>query len=71
MSTRTTLRDMVDRYVRDHALGQPLADYLKDRRDEGRTWKEIADHLAEATDGVIVVSWETLRQWSLVDGVAA
>ena len=62
---------MVDRYLRDHSVGQPLADFLKDQRDSGRTWKEIADGLAETTDGVIVVSWETLRQWSMAEGEAA
>lgn len=44
-------------------LGQPLADYVADKRDDGKSWQQIASRLNHDTSGVVDVSRETLRQW--------
>jgi len=46
-------------------LGRPLADYVAAKRNARPrwTWQQIADQLADDTDGEIAVSREALRQW--------
>jgi len=46
-------------------LGRPLADYVTEKRTGHPrwTWTQIADQLADDTNGEIVVSREALRQW--------
>lgn len=56
-------RDLVDAYLRK-TLGQSLEQYLTDRSDEGMSWRDIAAHLRDATDGAVSVSHETVRTWS-------
>lgn len=44
-------------------LEQPVADWIADRRDEGRSWRLIARELQLSTNGQIDVTAETLRSW--------
>lgn len=37
--------------------------WLRARRTAGRNWYQIAEDLAEATDGAIAPSHETVRSW--------
>lgn len=53
---------MVDALVTDRA-GLPLADWLADQRDAGKTWPEIRDSLTELTSGAVAVNWTTLLRW--------
>jgi hypothetical protein len=57
------IRPMVDAIVTDR-LGLPLDEWISDRRDEGTSWQDVAALLSEVTDGVVAVSWTTLRRWS-------
>lgn len=45
------------------ALGQPVTEWIAIRRADGRSWREIAADLADATDGQIVVTHEAVRGW--------
>lgn len=47
----------------DHILGEPVADFIRARRAEGRSWRMVERDLREATDGQIDVTYETLRTW--------
>jgi len=46
-------------------LGRPLSDYVDEKRNARPQWpwQLIADQLEADTDGEIVVSRESLRQW--------
>lgn len=46
-------------------LGRPLADYVTEKRNARPQWpwRMIADQIVIDTDGEIVVSHESLRQW--------
>jgi uncharacterized Ntn-hydrolase superfamily protein len=44
-------------------LGQDVLDFIAERRTAGVAWRYICRQLAEATDGQIDVTHETLRQW--------
>lgn len=44
-------------------LGQPATDWITARRAEGRSWRFIARDLADATDGQIDVTVQTLHNW--------
>lgn len=44
-------------------LGQPLEEWVAERRHAGMSWKVIAEDLAIATNQQICVSRETLRGW--------
>ena len=46
-------------------LGYPLADYVTEKRNARPQWpwQLIAEQLEQDTDGEIVVSRESLRQW--------
>lgn len=44
-------------------LGEPLEDFVRARRAEGRPWRHIARDLWEATSGDVDVTHETLRTW--------
>lgn len=49
----------------DHLLGRSLSEYVTEKRN-GRprwSWRLISEQLAEDTDGKVVVTGETLRQW--------
>jgi hypothetical protein len=49
----------------DIKLGRPLADYVTEKRNARPQWpwQLIAEQLEQDTDGEIVVSRESLRQW--------
>lgn len=44
--------------------GQPIADWINDRRDAGHSLQAIADEIATMTDGAITVSRGTIFNWS-------
>jgi hypothetical protein len=48
-----------------HILGRRVEDFIRDRRDAGRTWRQIVADLEEATGGVIRTVPETVRSWHL------
>ena len=45
-------------------LGMPVADWIAGQRELGRTWRDIAARLDHATKGQVIVSHESIRQWS-------
>ncbi len=45
-------------------LGQPVRDWIVGQRHHGYSWREISKMLTEATDGSVVISHESVRQWS-------
>lgn len=49
----------------DHILGRPLVEYVREKRETRPrwSWQLIADQLSEDTNGELVLSRETLRQW--------
>jgi len=61
----TTARDLADAYLQRYGAGQPLADFIADRRDNGASWAEVAVALEEESDGVIQVGRDTVRRWYL------
>lgn len=44
-------------------LGQPVHEWIADRRDEGVTWRRLPGLLCEVTQGQIDVTDQTLRHW--------
>lgn len=44
-------------------LGQPVTEWIAIRRADGRSWRELAADLADATNNQIVVTHETVRGW--------
>ena len=44
-------------------LGRPLDTYVDEKRTMGWSWESIAEQLGYDTEGVVVVSRETLRGW--------
>ena len=51
-------------------VGQPLDDWIADRREEGQSWRAISRELQTVTGGVIDVTPQTLINWT-VDSTAA
>ena len=45
-------------------LGEPVADWLQAKRAMGMSWRSIANHLEDETDGQVSVSHESVRQWA-------
>lgn len=45
-------------------LGQPVAQWIRARREAGRSWREIAADLDTATGGELVLTHEVLRRWA-------
>lgn len=43
--------------------GEDVTTWLRARRADGRNWYQLADDLAEATDGAVAPSHETIRSW--------
>lgn len=56
------LRETADRLLRRDA-GVGLDEFVARSRSNGAGWAEVADELAAATSGVLVISYESLRQW--------
>jgi len=46
-------------------VGQPLTDWIADRRDAGTSWRRITRDLYDATDGVLDVAPQTLINWTV------
>lgn len=57
-----SLRDITDRVLEDKS-GFPLDVLLRDERDNGASFAEIAELIERMTDGVVVVSAGTVRNW--------
>ncbi len=53
---------LVDALVTDR-LQVSLADWITARLDEGVTWRQIPDRLEADTDGLVVVTRQSLRKW--------
>lgn len=67
--SRTSLRHVADRILRERGPAQPLADFIADRREVDRpggplSWQAIADEIAEHTDGIVQVTWITVQRWA-------
>lgn len=64
---RATVRPMAtDRSeLAGHLLGQPVEDWITDKRAAGRSWRQIAKDISDATAGRIRPTHETVRSWSL------
>jgi len=45
-------------------LGEPVHEWIGDRRADGHSWRDIAQMLTTATGGSVVVSHESVRQWA-------
>lgn len=51
-----------DRYIEiEQKLGEPLATYVRTRRDRGISWRRIANEILLSTGEDI--SYESLRMW--------
>lgn len=44
-------------------LGCPITEWITARRRAGRSWRFVARDLADATDGQIDVTVQTLQNW--------
>lgn len=60
-----TVLDIGDAYFR-LLKGYPLREWLLDQRDLGHSYRTIADHLSDATDGAVNVSYRTIARWLMV-----
>lgn len=47
----------------EELTGQDLGWNVQDWRHAGVSWRQIADHVIEDTDGRVRLTHETLRQW--------
>lgn len=45
-------------------LGQPVTDWITDKRDAGLSWRLTARELCTTTQGQVDVTAETLRGWT-------
>lgn len=45
-------------------LGQPVDQWIRDRRSEGQSWRTITTNLTAATNGQVDVEHETVRRWA-------
>ena len=45
-------------------LEQSVQDWIAGQRSLGLSWREVAETLGIVTGGQVVVSYETIRQWS-------
>lgn len=58
----------------EHLLGRSLSDYIAEKRAARRprwSYRMIAEQLADDTDGKVVVTGETVRQWAPSDHAVA
>jgi hypothetical protein len=51
------------RRLADHLLDNGLEDFIRGRRDAGRSWRLVARDLYDATDGAVDVTTVTLTNW--------
>lgn len=52
-------------------LGRDVRDFIAERRAEGRSWRLIAQDIADATGRRVNVTYETARQWGEPQRVAS
>lgn len=52
-------------------LGQPVDQWIRDKRAEGTTWRAITRLLRERTGGQIDITHETVRAWAREDAKKA
>ncbi len=45
-------------------LGEPVDNWIRRQRAEGKAWRTIAADLYDRTNGQIDVSYEACRRWS-------
>lgn len=43
--------------------GQPLLDWIADRKEAGLTWRKVAQELRDTTGGLLDVAPQTLINW--------
>lgn len=48
----------------DLLLGRPVIDLIAEQRIDGKTWPQIRDAIADATQGEIDVTWQAIQQWA-------
>ena len=46
-----------------HLLQEPVEDVVRRLRDQGYSWQQVADKIANDTDGIVSVNRETYRLW--------
>lgn len=51
-------------------LGQPVHEWIIAQRASGSSWRTVADELAKATNGQVVVSHEAVRGWQTEEAAA-
>lgn len=51
-------------------LGQPVHQWIAERRQAGKSWRHIARDLSEATNGEVDLTYEALRLWGTQDTAA-
>ena len=59
---QTKLHQITDRLFAE-LYGQPLGEWVSDRREAGATWRRIEKELFAKTDGAVDVSHPTLIAW--------
>jgi hypothetical protein len=45
-------------------LGQPVRDWIAEQRENGRSWRTIANDLKARTNGQVDVTHEAIRGWA-------
>ena len=53
----------VHQHLADTILGQPVEQWITDRREAGVTWRAISRDLEDASDGKLRVTEKTIRLW--------
>ena len=54
---------MADVIFRTRGPGYPILEFIADRRDDGASWQDIAEQIAEITDDAVTVGRDTVRRW--------
>ncbi|MGZ4663738.1 MAG: hypothetical protein ACXV5Q_01460 [Frankiaceae bacterium] len=44
-------------------IGRDVNDVIAEMRANGDTWPVVAQHIKDATDGEIDVTWQAVQQW--------
>lgn len=54
---------LASKQLADIMLGQPVEQWLRDRRDSGASLRAIATELSERTNGRVSVSHQAISKW--------
>lgn len=46
-----------------HLLQEPVEEVVRRLREQGLSWQQVADKIANDTDGIVSVNRETYRLW--------